>query len=385
MEFKEKLIKVTTETLQKRFREPQRTIVKDFGNRLNFACPFCLDSDTNINAKRGNLYLDYNIFKCFNDGCPSAFLPMVKYLKDTDNLSFFEFSEIDELKQKTFTKKDYRNVGNKNLAKLLIPREIFKAKYNLVEADGKNFLTDYLRKRNCLKFKKKFLLDLHKRRIFILNCNSVGDIIGYQIRNFSKHLPKYTTHRYSEIIKDFPEYKKEITNQDLLDEIDKKSTIFSIFDIDLDDELVVFEGPIDGFFHPKSVSFSGISRIIANENYKYFFDNDETGYKKAKDFILKGYSVFLWNSFLENYPQFNGVRRLQDILKLDKDFFEKNSQFKDCKSLSEIKTVDPMFLENFPQFKIVKDLNDIINIQPDFDVAVLNNYFSTSEMDLFFL
>ena len=37
-----------------------------YHDRLNFSCPYCNDSRTDVRKKRGNLYLDSLRFHCFN-------------------------------------------------------------------------------------------------------------------------------------------------------------------------------------------------------------------------------------------------------------------------------------------------------------------------------
>lgn len=380
---KEKIVKITKNFLYEKFAESQKHSIRDYGNRLNFACPFCLDSQDDLRAKRGNLYLDYNIYKCFNDGCSASFLPILKYLNYTNGMSEFDFDDVDDLATKTISRKNFRNVSNENLKKLLIPRNVFKEKYNLSEVVPTHKFYNELKNRNCLQFKNKFLLGSDK--IYVLNCDANGDVFGCQVRNFAKGMPKYTTKRYTELIKDFPTFDKGIKNEDVLAEIDKKSTIFSIFEIDLDEDLTVFEGPIDSLFFPKSVSFAGIDRIIDSANFRYFLDNDKAGYEKSTKLLLNGRSVFLWKTFLENYPKFAGVKSLKDILKLDKKFLIDNPQFSNCVNMADIKQIDANFENNYPQFKLVKDLNDIYKIDPNFDVTIFENFFSTSEFDLFFL
>lgn len=337
MNKKEKLINITETVLNKTFKQSAKQKVMVYTNRLNFACPFCLDSDVNLFAKRGNIYLEYNIYRCYNDGCKNSYMTLVKYLNQVDGLKQFDFNEIDELQTKTISRKNYKKLAQKALKKLLIPRDVFKQKYNLLEPSNGCFLFSELEKRRLLQFKHKFLMDIKKSRLFILNCDENGDVLGYQIRNYVKGLPKYTTHKYSEIIKDFPELNIHIIDEGIIHDIDKKSVIFSIFEIDLEDELTVFEGPIDSFFYPSSVSFSGIKNAIIDTNYKYFFDNDETGLNKSIELLRKGFKVFLWNKFITNYKQFVGC----------------------------------------------KDLNSIYEIDKDFDVKIFEDYFSTSEFDIF--
>jgi hypothetical protein len=56
--------------LKKRFSGlPMKQEVNESDDKLNFACPFCGDSEKDPRKKRGNFYLANNSYKCYNDGC----------------------------------------------------------------------------------------------------------------------------------------------------------------------------------------------------------------------------------------------------------------------------------------------------------------------------
>ena len=38
-------------------------------DKLNFACPYCGDSENDVSKKRGNIFIKTGTYKCFNDGC----------------------------------------------------------------------------------------------------------------------------------------------------------------------------------------------------------------------------------------------------------------------------------------------------------------------------
>ena len=48
-------------------------------DKLNFACPYCGDSEKDPTKKRGNLYLTTQSYKCFNDGC-LTWVPLNKFI-----------------------------------------------------------------------------------------------------------------------------------------------------------------------------------------------------------------------------------------------------------------------------------------------------------------
>ena len=59
--------------------EQQKRQIKDYPERINFACPVCGDSGKSATKKRGNLYLKNMQYICFNEsGCNRSFLKLLK-------------------------------------------------------------------------------------------------------------------------------------------------------------------------------------------------------------------------------------------------------------------------------------------------------------------
>ena len=52
--------------LNKEFSNRHKRKIKDYPDRINFACPYCGDSHRNDFAKRGNLYFNRLFYVCFN-------------------------------------------------------------------------------------------------------------------------------------------------------------------------------------------------------------------------------------------------------------------------------------------------------------------------------
>ena len=68
---KYQLTEFISDLLKKRFKDDfhkQEINDEDVG-KLNFACPYCGDSQKDSTKKRGNIYLRTSTYKCFNDGC----------------------------------------------------------------------------------------------------------------------------------------------------------------------------------------------------------------------------------------------------------------------------------------------------------------------------
>jgi len=59
--------------------EQQKKQIRDYPERLNFACPICGDSQKTLSKKRGNLYFKNMQFICFNEPeCSRSFIKLLK-------------------------------------------------------------------------------------------------------------------------------------------------------------------------------------------------------------------------------------------------------------------------------------------------------------------
>jgi hypothetical protein len=78
---REELVYFVETLLRKRFHDNFEKQKLDDSNdrKLNFACPICGDSHKKSSKKRGNIYLDSNAYKCFNDGC-MAYMPLSEFV-----------------------------------------------------------------------------------------------------------------------------------------------------------------------------------------------------------------------------------------------------------------------------------------------------------------
>lgn len=61
------------DVLKNAHADPRKHNIKDFNDRINFACPICGDSNKDPNKKRANIYKGNPLFMvCFNDGCRAS-------------------------------------------------------------------------------------------------------------------------------------------------------------------------------------------------------------------------------------------------------------------------------------------------------------------------
>jgi len=318
--------------------------------RLNFACPFCGDSQTNPYKKRGNIFFKDLHFKCFNCGTPVMGLKkfMMEFLNletnDIYNLSIVE-SNISRLR--TFMEEYFEDqLCLSKFEPYFIDREDFKNKLKLVEAKGSS-IENYLRKRNQTKF-NHFLYNEYFKQIYILNLADDNHLISYIVRNLEsvniKKYGKYIIHTFQDLCDDmeivFDLHNKVEKNIDLLDykmdeektkesELDllmKLSSIFNLYHIDFSKTVTIFEGNMDALLFPNSVAMMGANKSIPImlENKRYFLDNDATGIKNSIQRLQAGDSIFLWTKFLEDHEYLlrkkKNIKDLTDILKADKNF-----------------------------------------------------------------
>ena len=347
-------------------------------NRINFACPICNDSDSDCNAKRGNIWFNTMKFVCFN--CDTK----LSYLKFCERMN--EDVPIDEKLQiynHIDTNVTYSNSADdytlKSLDKLLDldvwidhmnnsylswltnvkPVQKNSAVYQYLKFDRlidnhENFLEGTYRviKNDKVAFKTPVVIILNRHK---------NKLVGIQLRNLEKDKEK----RFYKIV-NFQELYNDINTDNLLDEIEaipynKLSHFYNILNVDFNKPITVFEGTFDAYFFPNSIGLVGanndndILNFILNtdENIelRFFYDNDSKGMEKANKMIGKK-SVFLWNKLITR------------LLK-GKNYYDA-----------------------YPIYKKIIDLNQLVITSKNIDVYTklkFEDYFSIDEFDAMYL
>lgn len=305
----EKIEKTVREILAKEFsREPNKQIVYKAGNRLNFSCPYCGDSNDG-RKKRGNFYMDTLAYKCYNGGC-GIYKDSISFFRDFSMYGKFNGDEREELRSIIDTNKTKRRsaIGkidisyffDNDISDLLIPRVDFMKKLRLQEVFGSS-IHRYVTRRHQ-KPDMKFAWDSRKERLFLFNLTPDEKIIGLQVRNMNsiKGSSKYLTYKLSGI------YEKllRVTDSEFLErarDVDPISNVFGIGNLDFSNDITVFEGPMDSFFWPNSVGLCSLENRFPFDvdNKRYFYDWDKAGITKSMDLLSKGETVFNWGKFLE--------------------------------------------------------------------------------------
>ncbi len=301
-EFYEETTSKLSEILQHEFRGiPYKQQIKKTVDGLNFACPFCGDSATDVRKKRAHFILKGNWsgnFKCFNCGkfmkinnffrafdVPMS-LSAISYVNEhVTNLSPFN-TNSNEVTSEVLDKSSViqYSVKKEYIKKYLGLYEI--AKNNINSVEGYNYLID-----RCQYNFNNFLYDPKGKYIVILNIVDTDKVFGIQIRDITgKKKAKYLTMSLSKIHNKILKDDIEIPPN-----VEALSTVFNIFNIDLYKPILVTEGPFDAFLLPNCIATSGASKSIGIDlPFWFVYDSDKTGNEHAMKMLEKGYNVFMW-------------------------------------------------------------------------------------------
>jgi predicted RNA-binding Zn-ribbon protein involved in translation (DUF1610 family) len=299
------ILPLLRDLLVERFgQQSQKSKVKVGRERINFACPYCGDSHTNMQKKRGNIFIGTLSFHCYNCGTHRT---LNSFLKDFSRLPN-GWTKINQLAidsianivshKSVDTERVLDAMFDEELMKHLFDREDVKKKLGLVEAKGSK-MEVYLEKR-LQRDMNRFLWDPKKQKLFILNMSGSDRVLGWQVRNFGKYADngsKYLTYKWSKAC----EAMGRTSDVPKVDVLDKLSYTFNIFNVDFTRPITVFEGPLDSFLFPNSIALASLHTRVPfeSESFRYLLDFDKPGQEKAMEFLKDGKTVFLWKNFLK--------------------------------------------------------------------------------------
>jgi len=286
-----------------------KQVIYPAGNRLNFSCPYCGDSD-NTHKKRGNFYLDTNAYKCYNGGC-GIFKDGESFYRDFEvykELTPKEKADLRNIIRETREKRKsyYGDIDldlffDVDINKLMVEREYFMEKMGLIEVNDSKILS-YVRRRNQ-KPDAKFAWDPKKENLYLFNLTKDNRILGLQIRNMSskRGSAKYYTYKLSGI------WKKLLKSKDekLIErskKVDPISHVFNIGVLNFGQQITIFEGPMDSWLWNNSVALCSIENKFPFEieGLRFWDDWDNAGRNKSVERLSKGFSVFNWGKFLDD-------------------------------------------------------------------------------------
>jgi len=266
--------------------------IKRGRERLNFACPYCRDSHNNPYKKRGNLYIDTNMYKCFNCG-------IFKSIKN-----FFKDYNIDTEKYGKYfvCNKNFRNNKSYNILINNIKGKTIEETsriWGLEEPD--EHIKKYLLDRCQNPFNECFKMNKNRKELWILNIYN-STVIGAICRKFGNFNIKYVSKTYRDL---FGEEN---------DIIEDYSLVFGLDKIDFNKNITILEGPLDSFLLPNSISFSGIKNYsIDFLNVRWLYDNDERGRNESLKKIRDKQFVFLWNKYIKENNIKGNIKDYTDL------------------------------------------------------------------------
>lgn len=359
------------EVLKKVHKHPLKWKVKNFSNRIQFACPYCGDSEKDLTNLRGNLN-DNNQYKCFNCFKDSNFLQICKdFTIDLDTDVRIELSNTEQF-NKTSYKKQSDSVIYTHLDKL-IDFDRFTDFMN----NGEHFITDfspvkeggiidlYLNNRGIDKTLREHIYqatfwrtaEFKEPVICILNKRD-NKLLGMQVRNIKDG--KYRSFKifnYETIHKWM--FSEELSPEEY-DSYNKLSYYFNILNISFDDTISIFEGYLDSIFYPNAIGVTGVNTPVDffennNLDTQFFYDNDDAGYIKSEDKIKRGFKVFLWKKLFDELSRkqrdpYKALYRLQTIKDLNKLSTIYSNPYKSLK-LPEYFSKDIMDIKWLPKIK----------------------------------
>lgn len=282
--------------------------------RINFACPFCLDSDKNPRLKRGNLYLSNFHYLCYNGGCVVKRIKFTQFLKRfNERIDLDLYEEISEIENK----KQLDSKEKINL-KVLIPIERFKREMKCIDFGYFPKIDNIIKKRKLEPFKEMFKIDIKRNGFWILNIIQNKYLIGAQFRSLKENSVKYISYNWSQIA-NLLKIKIELdaNTQDLLD---KESLLFNLYNVNPNETITIVEGVIDSLFIPNSIATSGLYKVnqifdlYDKENLRFLLDNDSDGIKQSQKLIKLGYSVFNWKSFIKDNNIESNPKDVNDVM-----------------------------------------------------------------------
>ena len=356
--------------LNKEFSNTQKRRINDFNDRLNFACPFCGDSHKNNHSKRGNLYFNKLFFICFNCDKKTTFDRMCKDFNEQVDPD--KKLEMIEHLNSVVTYTDYENNMSdakfENLIDLSELERVFSndltpiSDFKPIQVNGGVY--KYLLNRGIGPelhkniYQGKYWKNEDESEWIIIMLNRRDDkVLGIQVRNLKEGKRRmFKIYNYENLL-EWVNIGKDEPDIDMNELViyNKLSYYFNILNVDLGKVITVFEGYIDSLFYPNSIGLVGVNtdfKLIESSglDLRYFFDNDEAGYKKTEEKLKENYPVFLWKKLFE-------------------DIVDKKKSPEPDKLMHRISKV--------------KDMNKLAQLVPDpYKKLKLDDFFSQDEYDI---
>ncbi len=317
--------------------EPSRQVINENGtDKLNFCCPFCGDSKTDPNKRRGNLYLNTETYKCYNDGC-EVHLPLDKFVARLAlkyGVSVPTVARRAEFKHEISNKKRgfileflLTHQSKSKLLSLSQTVERFRL-YRCSDAQFGSRIEQYVTSRMLHQlpmFERTCYYDSLQNKIYIFNVDLKSDrIIGFALRYLvtQPNGLKYNIKNYSELVK--TGLVKDMS-EDFIEKINSLNNYFNVLNLDFSKDITVTEGQFDSFFIENCTATTGVTKskrmlddLTQKEKTRILFDNDSAGITHSMEFLKKGYRVFMWAGVIthlkKTYPALiKEIKNIKDI------------------------------------------------------------------------
>lgn len=327
-----KITGIIKDILSRKFLAGPKTKIDHTTKSLNFACPYCGDSQKDEDKKRGHMYHNDGsfFFKCYNDGCGHK-TPLSQFLEDFNSKEDLSPGEFRYLKN-SFDSDKVGGVGgiakssSKPHSSLLFKAvkehgidraTLIKHMFLTPAADSfacRQYLVD-VRKQPVEKL-KFFAYNSYNKNIYILNLDEETDkVFGMQIR-YDKPVKgkRFHTYPYTEIVSMIMKQEVDLSPETKL-HLNKLSLAYNITNIRFNFPIFIFESAIDSNHFDNSIAAMGTNNKILIPNAYHIYDNDKGGKNEAIKDLKDGKRVFLWEKFLKDNQHIDGVKDFNDVFK----------------------------------------------------------------------
>jgi hypothetical protein len=338
---------ITQSILNKEFSNSQKRRIVEYSDRFNVACPYCSDSSRNMSAKRGNIYLNRLFFICFNCDKKTTFdklckdfneqidpdkkLEMIQHLDSVMTYSDYEGDFIDAKFDELIDISELERVFNSDVTPIsnFEPIKVNGGIYKYLV--GRGIPPEYHRDIYQAKYWKN---EDESEWIIVMLNRKADKVLGMQVRNLKSGKRRmFKIYNYENLLEWVNIGKDSDSDLDMNKIViyNKLSYYFNILNVDFSKTITVFEGYLDSLFFPNSIGLVGVNtdyRFLENNDLdlRYFFDNDEAGFKKSEEKIKDNYPVFLWKKLFEDivskketddpYKLLHRISKVKDINKL---------------------------------------------------------------------
>jgi len=285
---------------------------------FNFRCPLCGDSQKNPTKSRGYVYRkkDDYFYMCHNCGASTTFYNFLRQVDPslTNEYLLERYKNTEHTYDKPDTPVFVKPVFKKGLALPQLnhlPDDHIAKRYVLDRKIPERYFPQLYYTEDFAEFVKSMGVEknLHpnEQRLIIPFHDREGNLTGFQGRALDDSKIRYITIKLVEDV----------------------SRVFGLADVNLEEPVYVFEGPIDSMFIPNSIAIASSNlesalEFVDKPHAILVFDNEPKNkeiLKLMEHAIDNHFNVVIWPPILEEYKDINDmvlgdfdVEELHDIL-----------------------------------------------------------------------